>query len=151
MDEIKVFHDAEARTLTVWVGRPDDERVCEEVGGEVVLMKDGEGAVVGFEKLGFVAATERLRAGGREHFARRARGGAGPMIRPRDGFAHGADGAGTRLPKARVPGLYRWPMMSAALAPHSTRREASGGVISSQTHLLEPASAVAPRNARGDE
>lgn len=53
--------DAEARTLTVWFGRPEDERVCEEVGGSVVLMKDGDGVVIGFEKLGFVAEPESLR------------------------------------------------------------------------------------------
>ena len=61
LDEIRVFHDAEARTLTVWFGRPEDEHVCEEVGADVVLIKDGDGVVIGFEKLGFVAEPESLR------------------------------------------------------------------------------------------
>ena len=61
VDEIRAFHDAEARTLTVWFGRPEDEHVCEEVGGDVVLMKDGDGVVIGIEKLGFFAEPESLR------------------------------------------------------------------------------------------
>lgn len=61
VDEIRVFHDAEARTLTVWFGRPEDEAVCEEVAGGVVLSKDGDGVVIGLEKLGFVAEPESLR------------------------------------------------------------------------------------------
>lgn len=61
LDEVRVFHDAEARTLTVWFGRAEDEAVCEEVGGGVVLSKDGDGVVIGFEKLGFVAEPESLR------------------------------------------------------------------------------------------
>ena len=61
LDEIRVFHDAEARSLTVWFGRPEDERDCEEVGGGVVLIKDEGGGVIGFEKLGFVAEPESLR------------------------------------------------------------------------------------------
>ncbi|MBK9376759.1 MAG: hypothetical protein IPN03_24375, partial [Holophagales bacterium] len=61
MDEIKAFHDAEARTLTVWFGRPEDEHDYEEVGGDVVLIKDGDGVVIGLEKLGFVAEPESLR------------------------------------------------------------------------------------------
>jgi PHD/YefM family antitoxin component YafN of YafNO toxin-antitoxin module len=61
VDEIRVFHDAESRTLTIWFGRPEGERICEEVGGGVVLMKDGDGVVIGFEKLDFVAVPESLR------------------------------------------------------------------------------------------
>jgi len=61
VDEIRVFHDPKARTLTVWFGRPEDEHLCEEVGGGVVLMKDGGGGVIGLEKLGFVAEPEGLR------------------------------------------------------------------------------------------
>lgn len=61
VDEIRAFHDAEAGTLTVWFGRPEEERDCEEVGGGVVLIKDGDGVVIGLEKLGFVAEPESLR------------------------------------------------------------------------------------------
>jgi hypothetical protein len=61
LDEIRVFHDAEARTLTVWFGRPEEERDREEVGEGVVLINDGDGVVIGFETLGFVAEPESLR------------------------------------------------------------------------------------------
>lgn len=61
LDEIRVFHDAETSTLPVCFGGPEDEHVCEEVGGGVVLIKDGDGVVIGFEKLEFVADPENLR------------------------------------------------------------------------------------------
>ena len=62
MDEVKVFFDRSGNTLTVWFGNPDDEAICEETGDEVVLMKDKEGKVVGFEKLNFKPAfPDRLR------------------------------------------------------------------------------------------
>jgi hypothetical protein len=53
MAEPKVFHDREGQTLTVWFTAPAAEVVCEEVGDEVVLMKDRSGRVIGFEKLNF--------------------------------------------------------------------------------------------------
>ncbi len=55
MAQVKVFHDRAGRTLTVWFGDPRAEYVCEETGDEVVLMKDREGRVIGFEKLNFSA------------------------------------------------------------------------------------------------
>ena len=39
--------------MTVWFGDPQDEHVCEETGDEVVLTKDKEGHVIGFERLFF--------------------------------------------------------------------------------------------------
>ena len=53
MAEVKVFHDPKGQTLTVWFTDPAQEYVCEETGDEVVLMKDGDGRVIGFEKLNF--------------------------------------------------------------------------------------------------
>jgi len=55
MAEVKVLYDEIGNTLTVWFGNPSDEYVCEETGEEVVLMKDKEGRVIGFEKLNYVA------------------------------------------------------------------------------------------------
>ncbi len=49
--EVKVCYDREGNTLTVWFGNPADEYVAEETGEEIVLMKDREGKVIGFEKL----------------------------------------------------------------------------------------------------
>lgn len=53
MAEMKVLHDREGRTLTVWFADPSREHVCEETGDEVVLMKDSAGHVIGFERLNF--------------------------------------------------------------------------------------------------
>ena len=53
MAEVKVFYDREGQTLTVWFTERAQEYICEETGEEVVLMKDADGRVVGFEKLNF--------------------------------------------------------------------------------------------------
>ena len=50
MAQVKVFYDQEGNTLTVWFGNPEDEYVAEETGDEVILMKDKQGNVIGFEK-----------------------------------------------------------------------------------------------------
>lgn len=57
MADVKVYYDQTGNTLTVWFGNPQDEYVCEETGEEVILMKDKEGKVIGFEKLNFSATT----------------------------------------------------------------------------------------------
>lgn len=51
---VKVYHDRQGNTLTVWFGDPETEYEVEETGEEVVLMKDRQGHVIGFEKLNFV-------------------------------------------------------------------------------------------------
>ena len=63
MAQIKVYYDREGNTLTVWFGNPADEYIAEETGEEIVLMKDREGKVIGFEKLNFTEAqsTDTLR------------------------------------------------------------------------------------------
>lgn len=53
MAEVKILHDREGQTLTVWFADPSTEHVSEETGDEVVLMKDRSGRVIGFEKLNF--------------------------------------------------------------------------------------------------
>jgi len=50
---LKIYYDRRGNTLTVWFGNPADEYVAEETGEEIVLMKDREGKVIGFEKLNF--------------------------------------------------------------------------------------------------
>lgn len=52
--KIKLFFDSVGNTLTVWFGNPDQEHLCEETGDDVILMKDRNGQVIGFEKLNFV-------------------------------------------------------------------------------------------------
>lgn len=51
--KIKLFFDPIGNTLTVWFGDPEKEHVSEETGDDVILMKDREGKVIGFEKLNF--------------------------------------------------------------------------------------------------
>ncbi|MBI4734620.1 MAG: DUF2283 domain-containing protein [candidate division NC10 bacterium] len=51
MDKIRVIHDVVGRTLTVWLDEPGKEHICEETTDEVVLMKDKNGRVIGFELL----------------------------------------------------------------------------------------------------
>jgi uncharacterized protein YuzE len=57
MVQVKVYYNREGNTLTVWFGDPANEYVAEEPGEEIVLMKDKDGKVIGFEKLNFTAQT----------------------------------------------------------------------------------------------
>lgn len=60
--EVKVYYDREGNTLTVWFGSPSDEYVSLETGEEIVLMKDRDGKVIGFEKLNFTTqSTDAVR------------------------------------------------------------------------------------------
>jgi hypothetical protein len=60
MDKIKVVHDAEGQTLTVWLDDPSKEAVCEETTEEVILMKDATGRVIGFGLLHYRPADAEL-------------------------------------------------------------------------------------------
>jgi len=51
MEKIKVIHDAVGHTLTVWLSDPNQEFICEETTDELVIMKDKQGRVIGFELL----------------------------------------------------------------------------------------------------
>ena len=62
--EIKVYYDREGNTPTVWFGNPTEEYAAEETGEEIVLMKNRDGKVIGFEKLNFTAQlTDTVRVG----------------------------------------------------------------------------------------
>jgi uncharacterized protein YuzE len=63
MAQIKVYYDREGNTLTVWFGNPADEYIAEESGEEIVLMKDRDGKVIGFEKLNFTALPSQMHCG----------------------------------------------------------------------------------------
>ncbi len=54
MAEVKVYYDQVGNTLTVWFGNQQEEYTCEETGDEVILMKDKNGEVIGFEKLNYI-------------------------------------------------------------------------------------------------
>lgn len=53
MADLNIYHDPTGRTLTVWFGAPQSEYICEETGDEVILMKDRQGRVIGFERLNY--------------------------------------------------------------------------------------------------
>ena len=61
MDTIRLVHDVAGSTLTVWLGDPATEHVCEETADEVVLMKDATGRVIGVEILHFHPANQTLK------------------------------------------------------------------------------------------
>ena len=51
---LRIYYDAKGKTLTVWFDEPEKEFVAEETGEEVVIIKDHENRVIGFERLNFV-------------------------------------------------------------------------------------------------
>lgn len=51
MDKVRVYYDAVGRTLSVWFEDPAREAICEEADDDTILRKDGQGRVIGFEKL----------------------------------------------------------------------------------------------------
>jgi uncharacterized protein YuzE len=63
MARVRVYYDRTGDTLTVWFGEPSQEAICEETGDEVILMKDAQGRVIGFEKLNYsMASTQPVEA-----------------------------------------------------------------------------------------
>ncbi|MBI3047089.1 MAG: DUF2283 domain-containing protein [Acidobacteria bacterium] len=58
MKPIKVFFDRAGNTLNVWFDDPEKEYTSEETSEEVVLVKDKDGKLIGFEVLNYLAADE---------------------------------------------------------------------------------------------
>lgn len=58
MKPIKVFFDRVGNTLNVWFDDPEKEHVSEETSEEVVLVKDKDGKLIGFEVLNYLSADE---------------------------------------------------------------------------------------------
>jgi len=54
MKKIKLYHDKKGNTLTVWFDDPKKEYIDEEIGEDVVIMKDKKGEIIGFEKLNYI-------------------------------------------------------------------------------------------------
>jgi len=50
---LKVYYDPDGKTLTVWFDDPINEFVAEETGEEVIIIKDRNNKVIGFERLNF--------------------------------------------------------------------------------------------------
>ena len=64
MDKVRVYFDREGNTLTVWFDDPAKEATCEEVGDDVVLMKNRRGRVIGFERLNHLSQKKLAQGGG---------------------------------------------------------------------------------------
>ncbi len=50
---IKLVHDSVGETVTVYFDNPEKSDVCEEMGDGIILIKDKDNNVIGFEKLYF--------------------------------------------------------------------------------------------------
>jgi hypothetical protein len=57
--KVRLYYDRTGNTLTVWFDDPGKEVVCEEADDDVVLMKDDEGRVIGFERLNYLSREQR--------------------------------------------------------------------------------------------
>lgn len=59
MEKIRVYYDTKGNTLNVWFDDPKKEFISEETGEEVVLAKNKQGKVIGFEKLNFLTRPKK--------------------------------------------------------------------------------------------
>lgn len=60
VEKIRIIKDIVGGTLTIWFGNPIDESICEEMDNGIVLMKDKDGNVIGFEYLYYGSHTDKL-------------------------------------------------------------------------------------------
>ena len=58
MEKITITYDKVGNTLDIWFGKPR-KAICEEIGGGVILKKNKDGAIIGFEKLNYVKESEK--------------------------------------------------------------------------------------------
>lgn len=59
MAALKIYYDARGKTLTVWFDDPEKEFSAEETGEEIVLIKDRNGRVIGFERLNYAVSDDQ--------------------------------------------------------------------------------------------
>jgi uncharacterized protein YuzE len=59
VDKVRVYYDRTGNTLTVWFDDPTKESICEEVGDDMVLVKDRRGRVIGFERLNYLTRKQQ--------------------------------------------------------------------------------------------
>jgi len=58
MKPIKIFFDKVGNTLNVWFDDPAKEAISEETSEEIILVKDKNGKVIGFEVLNYLPSSE---------------------------------------------------------------------------------------------
>ena len=61
MEKVRVYFDRVGNTLTVWFDNPRKESVCEEIGDDVVLIRDAEVRLIGFERLNYLTPGQQDR------------------------------------------------------------------------------------------
>lgn len=55
MKPIKIFFDKPGNTLNVWFDEPAKEAISEETSEEIILVKNKNGKVIGFEVLNYLS------------------------------------------------------------------------------------------------
>ena len=50
---MKVLYDKKGNSLTIWFDDPKKEIIDEEIGEDMVVMKDKQGHIIGIEKLNY--------------------------------------------------------------------------------------------------
>ncbi len=60
MGKIRVIVNRESNTLDVWFDEPEKEFISEETGEEIILKKDKNNKVIGFEKLNLLPGEENV-------------------------------------------------------------------------------------------
>jgi hypothetical protein len=53
VEKVRIYYDRTGNTLSVWFDDPKKEYICEEIGDDVVLVKNRRGRVIGFERLNY--------------------------------------------------------------------------------------------------
>lgn len=61
MEKVRVYFDRAGNTLTVWFDDPRKESICEEIDDDVVLIRDAEGRLIGFERLNYLTPDQQDR------------------------------------------------------------------------------------------
>ncbi len=54
MEKIKIVFTPESNILDIWLDEPGKEAYCSETDDDVILRKDKDGHVIGFEILNFL-------------------------------------------------------------------------------------------------
>ena len=54
MKPIKIFFDKKGNTLNVWFDDPEKESISEETSEEIIIVKDKNNKVIGFEVLNYL-------------------------------------------------------------------------------------------------
>lgn len=54
MDNLKIYHDQQAKTLTIWFDDPKKEFLVDEVEEDLSLIKDNDTNTIGIERLNYL-------------------------------------------------------------------------------------------------